>query len=185
MVTFLSCRIFRQGSGYRNVASVNMKLMPDLAQQEASLSQLKSRWTSLMSRQSSTLNLTSPPTASSHVRIRPSQTSSGHPLSSSHRARPASMSISSSTSSNLSSLSSNEVDPDTTVSSIDQSIANLLSSIPGEGIGMEEALEGGKRFWGNLVKTVSAAAGGTVPPAEEYERRQNGESIDAGPGFDL
>jgi len=26
-----------------------------------------------------------------------------------------------------------------------------------------ETIEGGKRFWGQLVKTVSAAAGGTVP----------------------
>jgi hypothetical protein len=165
---------------------------PELAQQEASLSQLKSRWTSLMTRQSSAFDLTSPPTATSHVRIRPSHHhhtnlshhSSAHPLSSSHRRQTASISVSSSTSSDLTSLGSDEIDADATVSSFDQSIANLLSSIPGEGIGMEEALEGGKKFWGNVVKTVSAAAAGTVPAAGDYERRQSAEDIEIG-GFDL
>jgi hypothetical protein len=49
--------------------------------------------------------------------------------------------------------------------SLDQSIANLLSNIPGESVGLE-AVESGKRFWATLVKTVSAAAGGTVPEPE-------------------
>ena len=52
--------------------------------------------------------------------------------------------------------------------SLDQSIANLLSNIPGESVGME-AVESGKRFWATLVKTVSAAAGGTVPESEAVD----------------
>jgi hypothetical protein len=47
-----------------------------------------------------------------------------------------------------------------------------------------ETIEGGKRFWGQLVRTVSAAAGGTVPsplPGSEGE----GTSIGLGVGMDL
>lgn len=38
-----------------------------------------------------------------------------------------------------------------------------------------DALEEGKRFWGQLVKTVSAAAGGTVPGASGDSYEQVGE----------
>jgi len=50
---------------------------------------------------------------------------------------------------------------------------------------VEEALEGGKRFWENLVKTVSAAAGGTVPGPEEYARGHDDAATETGSGFDL
>ena len=94
------------------------------------------------------------------------------------------MSVSSSASSNLSSQSASS-HPDTSVSSLDQSIATLLSSIPSEALGVEEVLEGGKRFWGNLVKTVSAAATGTVPDAEEYETGRVRASAESDSAFDL
>lgn len=49
-------------------------------------------------------------------------------------------------------------------------IQNLISSTLGPNINAEalvpisqEVVEGGKRFWGNLMRTVGAAAGGTVP----------------------
>lgn len=38
-----------------------------------------------------------------------------------------------------------------------------------------DALEKGKRFWGQLVKTVSAAAGGTVPGADGDDHERDGE----------
>ena len=55
------------------------------------------------------------------------------------------------------------------------------------GAGAAAALEGGKRFWGTLVKTVSAAAVGNVPPESSGTVRADlsgaGSSVEAGPGW--
>lgn len=47
--------------------------------------------------------------------------------------------------------------------SLDQSIANLLSGIPADKLLSGETIQEGKKFWDTLVKTVSAAASGNVP----------------------
>jgi hypothetical protein len=44
---------------------------------------------------------------------------------------------------------------------------NLLATAYGpEGVVTPSAVEGGRKFWGQLVKTVSAAAAGTVPGSD-------------------
>jgi len=65
------------------------------------------------------------------------------------------MSTSSSSSSQLSSLYESPELPQ-------PSLASILG-VETVGLISPETIEGGKRFWGQLVKTVSAAAGGTVP----------------------
>lgn len=147
----------------------------ELAAQEASLAQLKSRWTSLVSANP----LTRPHSQAPHhtTRIRPTAQSGSTSASSTstrgtHRSI-QSISLSSSTSSDLSSLSTDSTSTSSRsehllappLPSLDQSIVQLLSNIPlpTEKIYANEAIEGGKRFWGQLVKTVSAAAVGSVP----------------------
>ena len=113
-------------------------------QQEASLNTLKSRWTHIISRSSAI------PTP--HHPMSMSMSTSG---SSIVTAAPITVSASSSTSSFAPATLPDE----------QPTLAGLLQSALGPS---EEAIEGGKRFWGQLVKTVSAAAGGTVPmPADD------------------
>ena len=119
----------------------------ELLHQEASLDDLKTRWTNIVSRSSSV------PTPN-------------HPIitsSISHSTTTQSSSTTESASSSTFSLAPASINDD----SLDrqQTLAGLLQSALGPG---EDAIEGGKRFWGQLVKTVSAAAGGTVPMPEDH-----------------
>ena len=188
-------------------------LRQELASQEASLAQLKGRWTAIVSR--------SAPSAS--PRINSTRSSRGHPLSGgsargtpvpgiarptpiesalqaltastssttspatsstggapSTTPAPPAMSTSTSASSHLSALhtpTNDLLDPTLTFDGElaltprdSQSLAAFLQTLSlgttPESLLGQETIEGGKRFWSQLVKTVSAAAGGTVPGAE-------------------
>ncbi|CAD6583022.1 MAG: hypothetical protein TREMPRED_003456 [Tremellales sp. Tagirdzhanova-0007] len=116
------------------------ELRQELIQQEASLSQLKSRWRTIVSKSSIPI-----PYQSTSI-----------PLNS---LRPTSTSSQGSSYASLVLPPGLAIDEDAT-----PTFAGLLQSALGPS---EEAYEGGKKFWGQLVKTVSAAAGGTVPPPVE------------------
>lgn len=46
-------------------------------------------------------------------------------------------------------------------------------------------VEGGKRFIGNLMRTVGAAAGGTVPSGQNEGDKEGGQEGASGGGMDL
>jgi hypothetical protein len=85
-----------------------------------------------------------------------------------------------SASSSTSSTFTNSSNPSSSLA-IHHDQANTLSSLlPSLGPQADQwlngdALEEGKRFWGQLVKTVSAAAGGTVPGANGDDHERDGE----------
>ncbi|WWC86584.1 uncharacterized protein L201_001461 [Kwoniella dendrophila CBS 6074] len=163
------------------------ELKQELLAQENSLAQLKSRWTTIVSR--SALSPTEP-TRSSNSSGRPpihnraqSTPYNGGP----GRRRPASMistsaSTSSTSTSGSSLLSLTTIDePLMHIPTSAASASALISSSTGtlsntgaavlsglisqtEGYLSPEVVQGGKRFLGNLWKTVEAAAVGTVPP---------------------
>ncbi|WVQ98372.1 hypothetical protein IAU59_005495 [Kwoniella sp. CBS 9459] len=168
------------------------ELKQELRQQEASLHNLKSRWTSIVSR--SALSPTSLSNSNSSDTRRSSYPHSqahshAHAHSQTHtpvpsrRARPASM-ISTSTSS-ASSVSLATIDEPTAAAGaiaipnalilptggLSSTGAAVLSGIMAqtEGYLGPEVVEGGKRFLGTLWRTVGAAAGGTVPEQDQRD----------------
>ncbi|WWC59802.1 uncharacterized protein I303_102364 [Kwoniella dejecticola CBS 10117] len=162
------------------------ELKQELLAQENSLAQLKSRWTTIVSRsalspiqsqshsdQTASTSSSTPSSRSSNTHARSS--TAQYPLT----RRPIST-ISSSTSTSTSSSSMS-------LATIDEPLANALISTTGglstsgaavlsglisqtEGYLGPEVVQGGKRFLGNLWKTVGAAAGGTVPEQEPIIR---------------
>ncbi|WWD00937.1 hypothetical protein V866_007875 [Kwoniella sp. B9012] len=144
------------------------ELKQELLTQENALAQLKSRWTTIVSR--SALSPTQPePIYQTHhtPASRPSQ-------SQSNRRRPVSMISTSTSTSSASSLSLATIDEPVTLSAsalisstggLSNTGAAVLSGLISqtEGYLGPEVVQGGKRFLGNLWKTVGAAAGGTVP----------------------
>ncbi|OCF33747.1 hypothetical protein I316_04459 [Kwoniella heveanensis BCC8398] len=157
------------------------ELKQELRQQEASLSTLKSRWTSIVSR--SALSPTSISIPSHSLRDSHSHSHTHPTPAPTRRARPMSM-ISNSTSS-ASSLSLATIDEPTAAASaiaipnglilptggLSSTGAAVLSGLMAqtEGYLGPEVVEGGKRFLGTLWRTVGAAAGGTVPEQELSE----------------
>ncbi|WVW78062.1 hypothetical protein I302_100013 [Kwoniella bestiolae CBS 10118] len=144
------------------------ELKQELLAQENSLAQLKSRWTTIVSRSalSPTQIIHYTPTATpTHTTTRPPQSS---------RRRPVSMISTSTSTSSASSLSLATIDEPVPLSAsalisstggLSNTGAAVLSGIISqtEGYLGTEVVQGGKRFLGNLWKTVGAAAGGTVP----------------------
>ncbi|OCF53949.1 hypothetical protein L486_08559 [Kwoniella mangroviensis CBS 10435] len=144
------------------------ELKQELLTQENALAQLKSRWTTIVSR--SALSPTQPePIYQTHHTppSRPSQ-------SQSNRRRPVSMISTSTSTSSASSLSLATIDEPMPLSAsalisstggLSNTGAAVLSGLISqtEGYLGPEVVQGGKRFLGNLWKTVGAAAGGTVP----------------------
>ncbi|WWD08272.1 hypothetical protein V865_006383 [Kwoniella europaea PYCC6329] len=144
------------------------ELKQELLAQENALAQLKSRWTTIVSR--SALSPTQPePIYQTHhaPTSRPSQ-------SQSNRRRPVSMISTSTSTSSTSSLSLATIDEPVPLSAsalisstggLSNTGAAVLSGLISqtEGYLGPEVVQGGKRFLGNLWKTVGAAAGGTVP----------------------
>jgi hypothetical protein len=142
----------------------------ELAAQETSLAQLKSRWSNIVARS------TRLPTTTQHVSS--ASSSSARPPSSSSSASSGNTSLAtlleSPESSTRWTLPSSD-DPalrDESASAggggeqgVLQSLLSTASamSVGAEGLINPHTLQEGKRFWGQLVKTVSAAAGGTVP----------------------
>ncbi|WVQ77607.1 hypothetical protein IAR50_007295 [Cryptococcus sp. DSM 104548] len=125
-----------------------IELKQDLHQQESSLQQLKSRWITLVSRAA----------RSPSAEKTPDLTSSSHSLSTS------------STSSSLFPIEESTI----TTRSPEQSIGieNALSGMisQAEEYLSPEVMEGGKKFLGNLWRTVGAAANGKTPEGEEDRR---------------
>ncbi|WWC68248.1 uncharacterized protein I206_102171 [Kwoniella pini CBS 10737] len=156
------------------------ELKQELLAQENSLAKLKSRWTTIVSRSALSPIQSDPPaptpapqSRSSHSR---SHTTTQHPLT----RRPNST-ISSSASASASTSSSS-----LSLTTIDEPLSNALIASTGglsntgaavlsgiisqtEGYLSPEVVQGGKRFLGNLWKTVGAAAGGTIPEQESIK----------------
>ncbi|ORY30200.1 hypothetical protein BCR39DRAFT_587990 [Naematelia encephala] len=140
------------------------ELRQELAQQESALATLKSRWTSIVSR-------SRPPA------IAPTITSTTSASSSLSHTQDRPVSASSSTSSSISSLATlSETGSESNIAPLQSddgeasgtSFKTLLDSAWGQdGVLSPQTIEGGKRFWGALVRTVGAAAGGTVPTTED------------------
>lgn len=155
--------------------------LAELAAQEAALAQLKSKWTSVVSRSTRRPHTTQLPPASSQStpkakedpRSSQSSRSSGLSFSAPDTVAPMSnlLSPSSSTSSRLcldpvrEDLYGESASVSGEASSGDSTWTSMLTQAIGpEGMLLnQQALTEGKRFWGKFVETVSAAAGGTVP----------------------
>lgn len=112
----------------------------ELATQEAALSSLRARWTSI-ARNDHTLPTAGGPTIT--------RTVSNTSASAAGAAAPATTAT-----------------PPVPEEPDELSLNNIWSAITQDA---DETIQEGKRFWGQLVKTVSAAAGGAVP--EDKERK--------------
>ncbi|ODO11226.1 hypothetical protein I350_00001 [Cryptococcus amylolentus CBS 6273] len=126
------------------------ELKQDLHQQETSLHQLKSRWITLVSRAA----------RSPSSEQTPELTSTSNSLSSS------------STSSSLFPIEESALTTHTRTSEQSVGIEKALSAMinQAEEYLSPEVLEGGKKFLGNLWRTVGAAANGKTPEGEEDMR---------------
>ncbi|ORX35867.1 hypothetical protein BD324DRAFT_629315 [Kockovaella imperatae] len=132
-------------------------LRQELASQEASLNQLKTRWTAIISK-------SAPPAPSRPVRA------GHHPLSGTSTIRPSPIEPPQTLAADPGPAAEHATGTNSTAltPSDGQSLASFITSLgtTPEGLLGQDTIEGGKRFWTQLVKTVSAAAGGTVPDAQ-------------------
>ncbi|WWD21784.1 hypothetical protein CI109_106271 [Kwoniella shandongensis] len=143
------------------------ELRQELQQQETSLAQLKSRWTSIVSRANRS------PTSGTH--------SFTHPPRHGSISQSLSTSTSSSTSSSLATIDEPPQQPSFAASAnLGLGVgANVLNGLihQTEGYLGPEVVEGGKRFLGTLWRTVGAAAGGTVPHQEGQEGEEGQRDV--------
>lgn len=157
----------------------------ELATQEELLIDYKSQWTSTISQSHPTQ-----PTFNrrrSRIEHQRSPTIDSTSTTTSHTLSTLSESIESPSPRDIASLF-----PDSTLTDAQLRLTNALDDIAGssimttlmnglnsaEGVVSPAAIEGGKRFWGQLIKTVGAAAGGNVPESTEMDV---GERIPAPP----
>jgi hypothetical protein len=134
--------------------------MTELQAEQAALTTLRSKWTSLISNFYPT-SPTSTPMQSSSSRLSSADSFQSHTTTRSANSQPP--------------------EGDTEQPGFQALLNDVLGSAP---LVDPDLLEGGRRFIGDLMRTVGAAAGGNVPDKDK-ETRQGSEVKQASGGIDL